>query len=51
MKKTLAILNQMEAEKIIQRYAIGGAILESLIIRHGLNDKWESFKRRFLAAD
>lgn len=26
MEKTLAVLNQMEADGIIQRYAIGGAI-------------------------
>lgn len=32
MEKTLTILNQMEAEKIIQRYAIGGAIAATFYI-------------------
>lgn len=57
MEKTLAVINELEREDLIGRYAIGGAVaaaldravLESIVARHGLTAKWENFRRRFLS--
>ena len=61
IKKTFAVLNQMVADRVIENYAVGGAIaaiffflsqdavelaaLEDVITRHGLSTRWADYKR------
>jgi hypothetical protein len=48
-KDTLAAINQMQADGVIERYAIGGAVGATFIIsRHGLREAWQRFEQQFL---
>ena len=63
IKNTIAALNQMQADGVIQRYAIGGAVgatfypepvatLDQAIIGcHGLAGAWQRFEQQFLGGN
>ena len=65
IKNTIAALNQMQADGVIQRYAIGGAVgatfylepvatldVDVLIVpRHGLAEAWRRFEQQFLGGN
>jgi hypothetical protein len=44
IKETIATINQMQADGIIERYAIGGAV-QAILGRHGLSDAWHRFEK------
>ena len=61
MEKTLAVINKLEQQGLIGRYAIGGAVaatryiepiqtydLDIFVARHGLTVQWDRFRSRFL---
>ena len=56
IKEVIAIINQMQADGVIERYPIGGAVgaldtarFQVILTRHGLLDAWHKFERQFLS--
>ena len=65
IRDTIAAVNQMQADGVIERYAIGGAVgatfylepvatldsarFQSIIARHGLEFAWGTFVQQFLS--
>lgn len=53
LRKTLAVVNEMQAAGVIGRYAIGGAVgatfyLElDILKRHKLLERWRRFEEQF----
>jgi len=51
MKDTLEVINRMQSEGVIGRYAIGGVDLnkvDDIVTRHSLASKWRNFQKRYV---
>ena len=64
IREVIAAVNQMQADGVIDRYAIGGAVgatfhlepagaldaarFQAILARHALVDAWRKFERQFL---
>ncbi len=48
MKETLEAINRMRADGVISRYVFDSGKLDSVLSRHGLSEKWEKFRRKFI---
>ena len=45
MEKIFAVLNRMEADGVIGRYALDATVFEDILNRHGLNGQWQKFQQ------
>ena len=63
IQEVIAAINQMQADGVIGKYAIGGAVgarfyleqeaveqkkLSGILDQHGLTPKWKQFERKFM---
>jgi len=65
IKEVIATISQMQADGVIERYAIGGAVgatfylepiatldaagFQAIVARHGLVNAWQWFEKQFLS--